>query len=585
MPVLRARGAGGPADQEGLLATRSSSSGTTFRCRCTRTRRSRRRRAREAFKQKGPTAFWTMHDKMFANQQHIKRDDLDGYAKELNLDMDKWKAALDGSTHTSEIEADKTAASSDQHQRDAGVPHRPERRQAGLLHQRSAGLHEVPQAHRARARRGEVVASSRDASRDRQRDAPPFPSKGRGAPFRGIWIMTMNVRSVLLPLLVLPTLACGAGAPVPAPPTVQVTPAVATAPVATQAAVLPTEDDAAVPISPRNPTWGSRTALVTIVEFSDFQCPFCARVLPTLSALREMYGPEKLRIVWKNNPLPFHPNARPAAEAAQGVFELAGPQRLLGVPRHGVPEAGVDERRELRALGAVTPGVSDVATLRAGLASHRWADAVDTDLREASDVGVQGTPSFFVNGVFVVGAQPLESFKKTVDAELAKAQAKVAAGTPRERVYAEMARENRANAPKHGRRAGGRTGGHDARCSRCPSAPARCEAAPGALVTIVEFGDFQCPFTRARRGDARGGPRRSTATRSASSGRTSRCRSTRTPSRPPRPRSRCAPRRATPRSGRCTTSSSRRRRTCPRRRSTRLAGEVGGEPGEACSRR
>jgi protein-disulfide isomerase len=68
---------------------------------------------REAFKQKGPSAFWAIHDKMFSNQQKIKRDDLDGYAKDLNLDMDKWKAALDGSTHTSEIEADKTAAGAD----------------------------------------------------------------------------------------------------------------------------------------------------------------------------------------------------------------------------------------------------------------------------------------------------------------------------------------------------------------------------------------------------------------------------------------------------------------------------------------
>jgi len=54
-----------------------------------------------------------MHDKMFANQQKIKRDDLDGYAKELNLNMDKWKAALDGSTHTQEIEADKKAGNDD----------------------------------------------------------------------------------------------------------------------------------------------------------------------------------------------------------------------------------------------------------------------------------------------------------------------------------------------------------------------------------------------------------------------------------------------------------------------------------------
>ena len=68
---------------------------------------------REAYAQKGPSAFWSMHDKMFANQQKIKRDDLDGYAKDLNLNMDKWKSALDGSTHTSEIEADKKAGNDD----------------------------------------------------------------------------------------------------------------------------------------------------------------------------------------------------------------------------------------------------------------------------------------------------------------------------------------------------------------------------------------------------------------------------------------------------------------------------------------
>ena len=68
---------------------------------------------REAYAQKGPSAFWAMHDKMFANQQKIKRDDLEGYAKDLNLNMDKFKAALDGSTHTSEIEADKKAGSED----------------------------------------------------------------------------------------------------------------------------------------------------------------------------------------------------------------------------------------------------------------------------------------------------------------------------------------------------------------------------------------------------------------------------------------------------------------------------------------
>src|SRR5258708_5385515 len=65
--------------------------------------------AREAYAQKGPTAFWAIHDKMFTNQQKIKREDLDGYATDLHLNADKWKAALDGSTHQAEIDTDSKA--------------------------------------------------------------------------------------------------------------------------------------------------------------------------------------------------------------------------------------------------------------------------------------------------------------------------------------------------------------------------------------------------------------------------------------------------------------------------------------------
>src|SRR5258708_9150639 len=71
--------------------------------------------AREAYAQKGPTAFWALHDKMFNNQQKIKREDLDGYATDLHLNADKWKAALDGSTHQSEIDVDKKGGN------DAGI--------------------------------------------------------------------------------------------------------------------------------------------------------------------------------------------------------------------------------------------------------------------------------------------------------------------------------------------------------------------------------------------------------------------------------------------------------------------------------
>jgi protein-disulfide isomerase len=79
-----------------------------------------------------------------------------------------------------------------------------------------------------------------------------------------------------------------------------------------------------IPVTAADPSWGSPQALVTIVVFSDLECPFCARVLRTMDELRKIYGKDQLRIVWKNYPLAFHKNARPAAEAAMAVFALRG---------------------------------------------------------------------------------------------------------------------------------------------------------------------------------------------------------------------------------------------------------------------
>jgi protein-disulfide isomerase len=261
---------------------------------------------------------------------------------------------------------------------------------------------------------------------------------------------------------------------------------------------VPTEDDAAVPISARNPTWGSRTAPVTVVEFADFQCPYSARVEKTLQALRSKYGAENLRLVWKNNPLPFHLWARPAAAAATGVFELGGRDAFwrfhdtLFVSQADLSnEAGpaLDKQLEQWAADA---GVTDLAALRAGMGSNRWNDPVDADLRDGINSGVRGTPSFFVNGVFINGAQPVETFVQTIDEELTKARAKLDAGTPRERVYAEMARENRAAHPMP---PPSENELPDTGVYKIPVGTSPVRGNATALVTIVEFGDFQCPFT------------------------------------------------------------------------------------------
>src|SRR6187402_2887191 len=80
----------------------------------------------------------------------------------------------------------------------------------------------------------------------------------------------------------------------------------------------------ALPIGSDDPVWGAATAKVTLVEFSDLQCPFCSRVHPTVKALQAKYGPNQLRLVFKHMPLSFHPDALPAAKIGEAVFRQGG---------------------------------------------------------------------------------------------------------------------------------------------------------------------------------------------------------------------------------------------------------------------
>jgi protein-disulfide isomerase len=251
------------------------------------------------------------------------------------------------------------------------------------------------------------------------------------------------------------------------------------------------DSDSPIPVTAKDPVWGKRDALVTIVEYSDFQCPFCSRVEPTLQQVRDTYGPEKVRVVWKNNPLPFHQNAKPAAEAAQGVFALAGSDGFWKF--HDLAfknQSSLND--ESYAKWAADAGVKDMAAFKAGLQAHKWADKVDKDLSDGKAAGVQGTPSFYVNGVFINGAQPFDAFKKTVDQELQKAQAKVAAGTPKSRVYVEMTKENKKATPPPAKEEEEKD--DTTTVFKVPIGSSPALGSPNALVTIVEFSDFQCPF-------------------------------------------------------------------------------------------
>jgi predicted DsbA family dithiol-disulfide isomerase len=171
------------------------------------------------------------------------------------------------------------------------------------------------------------------------------------------------------------------------------------------------------------PVRGNPKATVTIVEFSDFQCPYCQRVRPTMTRLRELYS-DRVRFAFRHYPLDFHPQAQKAGEAAacageQGKFwEMH--DRLWDNPSKLQMD---DLKAHAATLGLAAP---EFATC---LDSGRFAAAIESDLRAGQEYGVSGTPAFFVNGRPLVGALPFEAFQQVIEDELARTGAKTRAAS------------------------------------------------------------------------------------------------------------------------------------------------------------
>lgn len=162
------------------------------------------------------------------------------------------------------------------------------------------------------------------------------------------------------------------------------------------------------------PIRGDENAKITIAAFSDFQCPFCNRVNPTLAKLLETY-PGKVRVAFKHMPLRIHPDA-PAAHAAA---EAAGRQGKFWEMHDKIFANQRDLKPETFERYAQELGL-DVARFRKDVADPAVKGRIDADMREAEKLGVGGTPAFYINGKFLSGAQPFESFQKIVDEQLGK---------------------------------------------------------------------------------------------------------------------------------------------------------------------
>lgn len=176
---------------------------------------------------------------------------------------------------------------------------------------------------------------------------------------------------------------------------------------------------------------GSEDAPVTIIEFSDYQCSYCQRFwAQTLPQIKKEYiDTGKVKFVYRDFPLTFHANAQKAAEATecandQGKFWEMHDKIFEGQRDWSSGDTANISKRYASELGL------DEAEFASCLDSGKYTEEVQKDLQDGVKAGVKGTPAFFVNGIFVSGAQPFSVFKQIVDSELANnASASTVSGT------------------------------------------------------------------------------------------------------------------------------------------------------------
>jgi protein-disulfide isomerase len=169
-----------------------------------------------------------------------------------------------------------------------------------------------------------------------------------------------------------------------------------------------------VEVAATGPAQGPATAPITIVEFSDFQCPYCARLIPTLDQVKAKYG-DKVRIVFRQYPLNFHENAQKAAEASLCANDQGKFWELHNAMFENQQALAVEQLK----AKAVELGMN-AEQFNSCLDGSKYAAQVKTDFDEGAKAGVSGTPALFINGRFLSGAQPLNEISKIIDDELAR---------------------------------------------------------------------------------------------------------------------------------------------------------------------
>ncbi|OGW77910.1 MAG: hypothetical protein A2Z83_02435 [Omnitrophica bacterium GWA2_52_8] len=211
------------------------------------------------------------------------------------------------------------------------------------------------------------------------------------------------------------------------------------------------------------PSQGPKNAPVTVIEVSDFHCPFCGKVKPALDQLMKDYN-GKIRLVWMHYPLPMHKNARLVHEASECAAEQGKfwefKEKVFANQQAYQDEASL--KSLAKEIGLKEKNFSECVS------TSRYKDKIEKDIKAAGSAGVNGTPSFFINGVILTGARPYDQFKAAVDNALNPGSAPPPAAAPARPKARPVTEEDIRGRPATG--------------------PDK------ASVTLIEVSDFHCPF-------------------------------------------------------------------------------------------
>jgi protein-disulfide isomerase len=236
-----------------------------------------------------------------------------------------------------------------------------------------------------------------------------------------------------------------------------------------------------LPVTPNAAIWGDKGALVTIVWFGDLECPHTRNSYRVIEAVLRAFTGE-VRVVWRHRPLSIHSHAKDAAKVAAGIEKELGEAAFWRFISAVSGDARDAERARLEQW-AERAGAEPIR-VSAWLASRETEREVERDLELAGTFDVRATPTFFVNGVRVEGTRSFDDMKAIVQKELAASRGLAALGTEKS-IYAARVRKNLTGL------------GADVAARTCPvigTSPAR--GASDALVTIVEFSDFECQYCK-----------------------------------------------------------------------------------------